>query len=65
MEYVYIRLRRISNLVRLDEGEREGEERERGRERKGSKVVNPSPLYQGYIQYGRIYISDSFRGKGL
>lgn len=62
---MYIRLRRISNLVRLDEGEREKEregEKERGRGG-GREVVNPSPLYQGYIQYGRIYISDSFRGK--
>lgn len=58
--YMYIRLRRISNLVRLEEREREREKR--GREG-SSKVVNPSPLYQGYIQYGRIYISDSFRGK--
>lgn len=50
--YMYIRLRRISNLVRLGEGWGEG----------GKVVVNPSPLYQGYIQYGRIYVSDSFRG---
>lgn len=49
---MYIRLRRISNLVRLDEGEERKREREGERgERKGGKVVvNPSPLYQGYIQ---------------
>lgn len=46
--YMYIRLRRISNLVRLEEGEREGG-RKRGREEE-REVVNPSPLYQGYIQ---------------
>lgn len=56
--YIYIRLRRISNLVRLGEGGGEGE---RKGERESSKVVNPSPLYEGYIQYGRIYISDCFK----
>lgn len=46
MEYVYVRLRRISNLVRLDEGEERKKEKEG--EKRGSQPLS-APLRVHFV----------------